>query len=340
MARPLKIKYNGSTFAGLQEMSDSEIDSFADLLLDSFTDNVGTGHLAINSQTGWSNIGTFSDTRRDQAVGTHPANTTIHTENYAFRQNLTSVSPSTSARPMEIKGSGTFEGLQEMSNTDIINNIINRVKSKIGSFGPGTYKLQPSAPSGGTWTNSGTITNKTVSGNNTSTLWRRTDGVATPGTRPMKWDSSSFKELTNAEINDLTDYFRAEIISSGVGKYQLATSAPTGGTWIQAGSGFVDDRHKRTNQNYTGSYTGNYTGSYAGGYTGGYTGSYTGSYIRYYAGRNHGTYTGTYTGTYAGTYTGYYAGTYTGYYAGTYTGATIMASKETVATLKLWLRIA
>jgi len=332
MARPLKIKYDGSTFAGLQEMSDSEIDSFADLLLDSFTDNVGTGHLAINSQSSWTNIGTFSDTRRDQNVGTHPANTTIHTENYVFRQNLSAVSPSTSARPMEIKGSGSFEGLQEMSDSDIVSNIINRVKSKIGSFGPGTYKLQPSAPSGGTWTSVGTITNKTVSGNNTSTLWRRTDGITTPGTRPMKWDSSSLKELTNTEINDLTDYFRSEIISSGIGKYQLATSAPAGGTWIQAGSGFTDDRHQRANQNYSGNYTGNYTGAY----TGNYTGAYTGNYIRYYSGRN----AGTYTGYYSGTYTGYYSGTYAGTYTGTYTGATIMASKETIATLKLWLRIA
>jgi hypothetical protein len=330
MSRPLKIKYSGGTFAGLQEMSDSEIDSFADLLLDSFTDNVGTGHLSVNTSTTWASIGTFSDTRRDQAVGTHPANTTIHTENYVFRQNLGLVSPSTSARPIEIKGV-PFSGLQEMSDSDIVTNIINRVKAKIATFSPGTYKLQPSAPSGGTWTSVSTITNKTVSGNNTSTLWRRTDGVTSPGTRPLKLSSGALRELSNAEIVDLTDYFRSEIIASGVGKYQLATSAPSGGTWIVAGTGFSDDRHQRTNQNYTGSYA----GTYAGSYTGTYAGNYTGSYIRYFSGRNAGTYTGTYTGY----YTGSYSGSYTGYYTGTYTGATIMASKETLSTLKLWLRI-
>ena len=338
MSRPLKIKYSGSTFAGLQEMTNAEIDSFADLLLDSFTDNVGTGHLSVNTSTSWTSIGTFSDTRRDQAVGTHPANTTIHTENYVFRQNLGSVSPSTSARPIEIKGV-PFSGLQEMSDSDIVTNIINRVKAKIATFSPGTYKLQPSAPSGGTWTSVSTITNKTVSGNNTSTLWRRTDGVTSPGTRPLKLSSGALRELSNAEIVDLTDYFRSEIIASGVGKYQLATSAPSGGTWIVAGTGFSDDRHQRTNQNYTGSYSGAYAGAYAGGYTGSYTGTYagnyTGSYIRYFSGRNAGTYTGTYTGY----YTGSYSGSYTGYYTGTYTGATIMASKETLSTLKLWLRI-
>jgi hypothetical protein len=324
MARPLKIKYNASVFAGLQEMSDAEIDSFADLLLDSFTDNVGTGHLAINTQATWTTIGTFSDTRRDQAVGTHPANTTIHTENYIFRQNLTAVTPATSARPMGIKSVSPFTGIQELADAQIVSNIINRVKSKIGTFSPGTYKLQPAAPSGGTWTSVSTITNKTVTGNNTSTLWRRTDGVTTPGTRPIKWDGTGLKELSNTEINDLTDYFRAEIIASGIGKYQLATTAPSGGTWVQAGSGFADDRHQRVNQNYSGNYTGSYTGTYSG--------AYAGSYIRYYSGRNAGTYTGYYTGS----YTGYYTGTYTG----TYTGATIIATKETVATLKLWLRIA
>jgi hypothetical protein len=338
MSRPLKIKYSGGTFAGLQEMSDSEIDSFADLLLDSFTDNVGTGHLSVNTSTSWASIGTFSDTRRDQAVGTHPANTTIHTENYVFRQNLGSVSPSTSARPIEIKGV-PFNGLQEMSDSDIVTNIINRVKAKIATFSPGTYKLQPSAPSGGTWTSVSTITNKTVSGNNTSTLWRRTDGVTSPGTRPLKLSSGALRELSNAEIVDLTDYFRSEIIASGVGKYQLATSAPSGGTWIVAGTGFSDDRHQRTNQNYTGSYAGTYAGGYTGSYTGTYAGNYTGSYIRYFSGRNAGSYSGTYTGYYTGSYSGSYTGYYTGTYTGTYTGATIMASKETLSTLKLWLRI-
>ena len=340
MSRPLKIKYDGGAFAGLQEMSDAEIDSFADLLLDSFTDNVGTGHLALNTQPTWSAIGTFSDTRRDQAVGTHPANTTIHTENYAFTQNRTAVTPATTARPLGIKSVAPFTGLQEMSDSIIVTNIINRVKSKVGAFGPGTYKLQPTAPAGGTWTSVGTITNKTVSGNNASSLWRRTDGVVTPGTRPVKWNTSSVKELSNAEIIDLTDYFRSEIIASGVGQYQLATTAPAGGTWIEAGSGFADARHQRVNQNYTGNYTGSYTGTYTGSYAASYAGNYTGSYIRYYSGRNAGTYTGTYTGYYAGARSHSYTGTYTGYYSGTYTGATIMATKDTIATLNLWLRVA
>lgn len=311
MARPLKIKYNGTAFEGLQEMSNTDLDTLADLILSEQTNNpTEVGHLSVNGlDNTWTHIGTFSDTRRDQAVGTHPANTTIHTEDYVFRQNLTAITPST-VRPHVIKydGSSNFQGLEEMTDAYIVDNIIERVKIKIGVFGIGTYKLQPTAPTGGTWTSVDTITNKTVTGNNTSTLWRRIDNTSLTANRPIKWNSTGLQEMSDTELKKLVEYLRSEIIASGVGRYILSTSAPTtGGTWIQAGTGFTDDRHQRTNQNYSGSYT--------GGYTGGYT--------RYYSGRNAGTYYGTYYGT----------------YIGTYVGATIMSTKETVETLKLWLRI-
>ena len=145
MPRPLKVNYNGSLFDGFKEMSDSDLDTVADLILDEFTDNpTTTGHLVVNAQSGWTDVGTFVDTYRDDAIGAHPASTTINSENYVFRQNQAGVTPNVSARPLHVKYNGSdMEGLIEQTDTYVANNIINRVQLKLASFSQGTYKLQP-----------------------------------------------------------------------------------------------------------------------------------------------------------------------------------------------------
>ena len=319
MAKPLK--WNGS--ASLKEMSAAEIDDNVDLILDHFSGMTSnnTGHLAMNAESGWTDIGTFADTRRDEAQGTHPANTTIHTDNFVFRQNLTDLTPSPTRRPMEVKyDSGSYDGLIEMTDVECRADIVDRINIKIAAAGVGSYALQPAAPETGTWTAVGTITNKlAVNAVSTTTyLWKRTTGSNTTATRPLGWDSSnsSLKELSDAEINDLVEMYQESIVDTGIGKYALQAAAPGTGTWQTVGSAFVDTRKQRTDQNY------------AGDYTGSYSGAYTGYYSTYYSGRQ------------VGPYTGYYTGAYSGTYTGTYVGATIMAATDTVSTMKLWLRTA
>jgi hypothetical protein len=77
-------------------------------------------------------------------------------------------------------------------------------------------------------------------------------------------------------------------------------------------------------QNYSGSRT--YSGNYAGG--GSFSGTYSGS-------RN---YAGIYNG--PANYSGNYSNAFSGNYTGTFSGATIQASKETVSSVKLWIRTA
>ena len=328
MAKPLK--WNGS--ASLKEMSSAEIDDNVDLILDHFSgmSSNNTGHLAMNTESGWTGIGTFADTRRDQAQGTHPANTTVHTENFVFRQNLTDVTPSPTRRPMSVKyDSSTYDGIIEMTDAEMRADIVDRINAKIAAGGVGSYALQASAPGTGTWTQVGAnITNKlgADSVSTTTKLWKRTTGSNTTATRPLGWDAgnSRLSELSDAEINDLVEIYQESIVDTGIGKYQLAASAPSPGTWVTVGDAFSDTRKERTDQAYAGDYTGSYAGDYVG--------NYTGSYSTYYSGRQVGPYSGTYTGT----YTGYYSGTYTG----NYTGATIQSSNETVSTMKLWLRTA
>ena len=318
---PKPLKWNGSS--SLREMTAAEIDDNVDLILDHFSGMTSnnTGHLAMNTESGWTDIGTFADTRRDQAQGTHPANTTIHTDNFVFRQNLTDLTPSPTRRPMAVKyDSGSFDGLIEMTDVECRADIVDRINIKIAAAGVGSYVLQPAAPETGTWTAVATITNKlAVNAVSTTTyLWKRTTGSNTTATRPLGWDTSndSIKELSDAEINDLVEMYQESIVDTGIGKYVLQAAAPGSGTWQTVGSAFVDTRKQRTDQNY------------AGDYTGSYSGTYTGYYSTFYSGRQVGPYAGNYTGNYSGTYTG------------TYVGATIMAAVDTVSTLKLWLRTA
>ena len=316
---PKPIKWNGS--ASLKEMSAAEIDDNVDLILDHFSGmtSLNTGHLAMNAESGWTDIGTFADTRRDQAQGTHPANTTIHTDNYVFRQNLTDVTPSPTARPFAVKyDSGSYDGLIEMTDVECRADIVDRINVKIAAGGVGSYVLQVAAPETGTWTSIATINNKlavdTVA--NSTQLWKRTTGSNTTATRPIKWNSNQLKEMSDAEIVDLVEMYQESIVDTGIGKYVLQAAAPGSGTWQTVGDAFSDTRKQRTDQDYSGPYTGVYSGTY------------TGYYSTYYSGRQ------------VGPYTGNYTGNYTGYYTGTYTGATIMAAVDTVSTLKLWLRTA
>ena len=316
---PKPIKWNGS--ASLKEMSAAEIDDNVDLILDHFSGMTSnnTGHLAMNAESGWTDIGTFADTRRDQAEGTHPANTTIHTDNYVFRQNLTDITPSPTARPFAVKyDSGSYDGLIEMTDAECRADIVDRINAKITAGGVGSYVLQVAAPETGTWTSIATINNKlavdTVA--NSTQLWKRTTGSNTTATRPIKWNSNQLKEMSDAEIVDLVEMYQESIVDTGIGKYVLQAAAPGSGTWQTVGDAFSDTRKQRTDQDYSGPYAGTYTGTY------------TGSYSTFYSGRQ------------VGPYSGNYTGNYTGYYTGTYTGATIMAAVDTVTTLKLWLRTA
>jgi len=64
--------------------------------------------------------------------------------------------------------------------------------------------------------------------------------------------------------------------------------------------------------------------------------------LQHILGNYQGFFTGFYTGYFAGsrTYSGNYVGNYSGTYSGTYSGATVIETKETVSTVKLWVRTA
>ena len=349
--RPLRIKasaypVSSGNLQGLQEMTDTEIEQYysAILTLD-FADNTdgsGTAEININGGTGTS-IGTATDTKRDDAVGTHPtdgASSTVTT--YTAKQIETAASESITNRPLGYVSSGTV-GMHEFDDTELDTDILDKVVDDFvaqGDYTVGQYKLSTSTPSGGTWTSRYSLVNTEVDGTTTTYyIWQKTapTTAAVSNYKPLKvtGGGAGVQEMTVAEMEQIVPNLRNYMISSGKGKYVLQAAAPGSGTWVDQGS-FIDTKKEVAAQNYTGTYEGTYTGSYTGGYTGAknYAGTYTGakSYAGSYVGTSgySGTYTGTsgYSGTYSGSYTGNYAANYSGYagtsyqgtYAGSYTG--------------------
>lgn len=361
MTRPLKIKYSGATAIGLQEMTDAELDYVAHQVCANIAAQTsGTGPLTlnVNGATGTS-IGTFVDTYRPDAVGSHPVGTTINSVTTTFKQVLTT-DATAPTRPLEWSSSA----LRENADASLNSYIFNRVLTRLATPALGSYVLQPSAPATGTWTAIATITDTAQSGNTTTKLWRCTAYTAPTAVRPVKIYGTGMREMTDAELQTLFGKYTSYVNTSGPGKYAVQSAAPTTGTWVRMGSAFSDTIQQVANQNYTGSYSANYTGSYTGyyagsrphTYTGYYTGSYSASYATaftgFYSGYVRGYYTGyfagsrsnTYTGYYTGSYASTYSGTYTGYYAGsrshTYTGLTVISTKDTPSNISLWLRTA
>ena len=350
--RPLRIKasaypISSGNLQGLQEMTDAEIEQYySAILTKEIADNTdGTGTVELNITTDASGsgttIGTATDTKRDDAVGTHPtdgASSTVTT--YTAKQVETTVSESITNRPLGYESSGTV-GIHEFTDSELDSDILDKVVDDFvaqGDYTIGQYKLSVSSPSGGTWTARYTLNNTEVDGTTTAyKIWQKTTATtaAVDNYKPLKvtGGGAGVQEMTVAEMEQTVPNLRNYMISSGKGKYVLQAAAPGSGTWVDQGS-FIDTKKEVTAQNYTGAYTGTYTGSYVGGYTGAknYAGTYTGTsaYAGNYTGAKN--YSGSYTGTsgysgnknYSGAYSGTYAADYGGYagtsYAGSYTG--------------------
>lgn len=363
--RPLRIKasaypVSSSNFQGLQEMTDTEIEQYISAIITKdFADNTnGSGTAELNVTTDGSGagttIGSITDTKRDDAIGTHPTDgATSNVNVYTAKQVTAAASESITNRMVGYETSGNV-GINEFTDAELDTDIIDKVIADmvgLGNYTVGQYHLSTSAPSGGTWTARYTLVDTQVDETeDTKYIWQKTAATssAVDNYKPCKVEGSNgIKEMSVAEMEQIVPNFRNRIVENfattqGVGTYKLQSGAPSEtGTWTQMGDEFKDTRQEVGSQNYTGAYAGSYSGTYTGGYTGAkvyagaYSGSYTGSYTGAYTGTSAyaGSYTGNYTGNYTGGYqrffsgysggffSGTYAGTYTGTYTGYYTGA-------------------
>lgn len=317
----------------LRQMSNTDINDYvSERIGESFASTESTGSLNTSSGT---SIGTLSDNYTViNANGVVTGTSKITGESILY-QNTTLVTPTTPTRPL--KYSDSVGGLQQMSDSDIDTYISAVVAKYIADGGVGSYALGLTAPSDGdTWTSRATITNRrtlqdsTYTGNVTvGYLWQKTASSSVTTKRPVHYDTN-VKEMTDVQIQTLTDRVRNEIVNNSIGTYKLATSAPTtGGTWRQCGSG-IDDVVTST---YTNVFTGNYTSLYTQQYTSQYTTVWASTFATGYTQG----YTTAYTQQYTGEYTTVYgAAVWSGpkaNYSGTYTGPTYTNEFTAVYTL-------
>ena len=322
--RPLRIKasaypVSSANFQGLQEMTDTEIEQYLSAIITKdFADNTnGSGTAELNITTDGSGagttIGSITDTKRDDAVGSHPTDgATSNVNVYTAKQVTGAASESITNRMVGYETSGNV-GINEFTDTELDTDIIDKVIADmvaLGDYTVGQYHLSASAPSGGTWTQRYTLVDTQVDGDSvTKYIWQKTAATTSANSnfKPCKVEGSNgIKEMSVAEMEQIVPNFRNRIVENfsttqGVGTYKLQSGAPSEtGTWTQMGDEFKDTRQEVGSQNYTGAYAGTYSGNYTGGYTGAkvYAGNYTGNYT--------GSYTGAYTGTsaYAGNYRG------------------------------------
>ena len=345
---PLKVKATGSpitsaNISGLQTMTDAEVKNYiANVITEKFasvTDGTGTAELNIttNNSGAGTSIGTFVDTTRTESIGTHPATGAVSTTTYTAKQVTAAVVESITNRPL-----AWDSRLEEMVDGDIDSTMDLCISAMVAesTYTAGQYKLQATAPSGGTWVSRYTLTDTAQGGNTVTYLWQKTvsSSLPTADLTPLKlFAGSNCKQMTEAEIEQMLPVFRNRIVETGIGTYKIQSDAPSGGTWIQTGNTFADTREEITPQNYAGNFTGNFTGNFSGNYAGvaNYSGSrtYSGNYMGSYGGSAFYSGSRTYSGIYAGSYVGpaNYSGsrTYSGNYLGSYSGAASYSGSRT-----------
>jgi len=337
---PLKVKATGSpitsaNISGLQTMTDAEVKNYiANVITEKFaavTDGTGTAELNIttNNSGAGTSIGTFVDTTRTESIGTHPATGAVSTTTYTAKQVTAAAVESITNRPL-----AWDSRLEEMVDGDIDSTMDLCVAAMVAesTYTAGQYKLQATAPSGGTWVSRYTLTDTAQGGNTVTYLWQKTVSSSLPSAdlTPLRaFNGSNCKQMTEAEIEQMLPVFRNRIIETGIGTYKIQSDAPSGGTWIQTGNTFSDTREEVTPQNYAGNFTGNFTGNFSSNYVG--TANYSGS--RTYSGNYAGNYGGSlffsgsrnYSGTYLGSanFSANYSGSrnYSGNYVGNYGGS-------------------
>ena len=327
-------------------------------------------HLAAQAQTAVAalttsnssstNIGTYSNTFFNQAIGTHPGSgiSTGTTNTVLYQKSGT---PATNGgdfhRPITWDDDNT--ATDEFTDANM-NTLLARLSAVVFANNyPGTYKLASSTPGSDYDEHLADVFTDTQASNGstiTHSIWQRQTMTAPTAVRPVKIknDDSSFdglQEMDDAEIKHtfgtwLRKYTMAA--ANNIGAYQLRSSAsgvPSAtGTWQAQGTA-TDTKKTTSDVNYSAAYSGTYAGTYSSDYSGTYAGTYSADYSGTYAGTYSADYTNadganfqrvrtvtsysgpstfsqSYVANFLGpaTFTGNYVGNYTGAYTGNYVG--------------------
>jgi len=240
----------------IKEQVDANLN--ADLIATALSNLVSTGIGFYALQTTTPTGGTWVST----STITNTLDSTTTNTTQLWKKTAAATTP-TALRPVKLNTATSPKSLKEMSDAEI-QSLATRVKNQLGTTGIGTFKVQASAPTPGTWTSSGAAFLNTT---RTASLLPYTGSY-----------SGSYS-------GSYTGSFSGTYTGSYSGGYAGSRTKTFTGTYRASFAGFLGP-----------AYSGTYTGFYAGTYTGSYSGNYTGSYSR--------AFTGSYTGSYSGTYSG------------------------------------
>lgn len=255
LTRPVEYSSTGVRQQNDTQLNDSIISRALSTLV---AGGVGSYALQPSSPAGtWSSIGTLTNT------------TSAGTNTTTLWRRTTATAPTT-IRPLKYQTSPT-KSVQQMTDAEI-RSLTNRMRNRIIATNIGTYRLQATAPTPGTWT---TVGSAFEDNRNQLTDQSYSGGYA--GT------------YTGTYTGNFTGSYAGTYSTAFAGNYTRFRSQQFAGTYVLFFNGAI-----------YGYFTGYYTGFFVGYYTGYYTGNFTGFYS--------GTYSSGFTGGYTGTYTGNYTG--------------------------------
>ena len=350
----LKLKDSASAdFVEFSSTEENYIAYQAGLQLAS-DDSSDVGSLAFGIHGTQNNIGSFTNTAYDSAVGTGGDGSflTFTTTTTPIRQTIGTVTPSgTNYRiPVTQRDSDGQRIIQEMSDADE-DSLLTRIGSRIfTSDYPGSYKLATSTPAGGyTLALSDVTTDTRADGASVQkNIYRRTSMTAPTKVLPFAIKRSSgatgtyqgLQLMTDAQVKySIGTRLKNKIASStsGVGTYKVlssSTGTPTNagftGTWQSKGAA-TDTRNAIGEVNYTRNRASTYARLRNSNYTADYTRSRSSTYARSSNVTRTSTYSATYTKTRVSTYLisgflGDYTGNYSRTTSGTFTRTSVTTS--------------
>ena len=314
----------------LHEFTSAEMDTLTDRLVATIFANDYPGTYKLGSSAPSSDYdvhlsGVFTDTRIDAG----PTTTTVATYNIYQRQTF---SAPTAVRPVALKrssgGSGTFQGIQEMSDAEIKYTFGQRAKTRImnGNKGVGTYILNSSATGApsetGTWVAKGTATD----------------------TRHTTTDTDYTQDFVGTFETTFTGTFETDFVGTFTGERNF-TQDFVGTVETTFTGDFVGDFVGEANYTRTSTTSSIYGTSF---FTGDFVGpaNYTQNFTQNFVGTFETTFTGDFTGerdfetTFTGTFETDFVGTFETTFTGNFIGALINAGTETIETYTLYVRTA
>ena len=308
--------------AQLYEFTSGEMDTLTDRLVATIFANDYSGTYKLGSSAPSSDYdvhlsGVFTDTRTDAG----PSTVTVATYNIYQRQTF---SAPTAVRPVALKrssgGSGTFQGIQEMSDAEIKYTFGQRAKTRImnGTKGVGTYILNSSATGApsetGTWVAKGTATD----------------------TRHTTTDTDYTQDFVGTFETTFTGTFETAFVGTFTGERDFTSNFTQTftGNFIGDFAGTADYTRTSTSSGIYGTsfFTGHFGG--AANYTRDRTADFVGDFVGNFVGeRNFET-------TFTGTFETDFIGTFETTFTGNFIGALINAGTETIETYTLYVRTA